>query len=151
MDLKNISHLKLNVDIDLRKLKAELSTLNESYRYENYHSIFFGARRKYKRAWSGISLYGTNGTIHNDFYEGSPDSGVIEPTELEDVVPYMFDVVNSIYGDSPKSRVRIMRIAPKSSLLWHSHVQEHGQDVNELTIQIPITCLLYTSPSPRDR
>ena len=140
MDLKNISHLKLNVDIDLIKLKAELSTLNESYRYENYHSIFFGARRKYKRAWSGISLYGTNGTIHNDFYEGSPDSGVIEPTELEDVVPYMFDVVNSIYGDSPKSRVRIMRIAPKSSLLWHSHVQEHGQDVNELTIQIPITC-----------
>jgi len=138
MDLNNISHLKLNVDIDLKKLKSELSVLNESYRYENYHSIFFGAKRKYRKAWSGISLYGTDGTIHNDFYEGAPESNTIKATELEAVVPYMFDVVNRIYGDSAKSRVRLMRIAPKSSLLWHSHVQEHGQYETELTIQLPI-------------
>ena len=90
MKLNDISHLKLNLDIDSKKLKSELNTLNDSYRYENYHSIFFGAKRKYKKAWSGISLYGTNGTIHNDFYEGSPDEGLIEPTELQNIVPYMF-------------------------------------------------------------
>ena len=140
MNLNDISHLKLNLDIDLNKLKSELATLNTSYRFENYHSIFFGAQTKYRKAWSGISLYGTNGSIHNDFYEGSPELGTIEPTELESVVPYMFDVVNRIYGDSPKSRVRLMRISPKSSLLWHSHVQEHGQVESELTIQIPIDC-----------
>ena len=140
MNLNNEPYLKLNVDIDLKKLKSELAIIDDAYQYRNYHSLFFGAKRKYKRAWSGISLYGTNGGIHNDFYEGSPDEGSIEATELKNVVPYMFDVINRIYGDSTKSRVRLMRIAPKSSLLWHSHVQEHGQDENELTIQIPISC-----------
>jgi hypothetical protein len=140
MKLNDTSHLKLNVDIDLNKLKSELDIIEDAYSYRNYHSIFLGARYKYKRAWSGISLYGTNGTLYNDFYEGSPEEGLIEPTELKKVAPYMFDVINKIYGDSTKSRVRLMRIAPKSSLLWHSHVQEHGQDENELTIQIPISC-----------
>ena len=53
-------------------------------------------------------------------------------------MPYTYSVIDKIYGDSPKSRVRIMRIAPKSSLVWHSHVQEHGQEETELTIQLPI-------------
>ena len=59
MKLNDTSHLKLNVDIDLNKLKSELNTIEDAYSYRNYHSIFLGARYKYKRAWSGISLYGT--------------------------------------------------------------------------------------------
>jgi hypothetical protein len=33
---------------------------------------------------------------------------------------------------------RIMRIAPRESLLWHSHVLEHKQPEWQLTCQVPI-------------
>tara|TARA_B100000795_G_C22597067_1_gene359709 strand:- start:49 stop:717 length:669 start_codon:yes stop_codon:yes gene_type:complete len=142
MRLNDISHLKLNLDIDSKKLKSELNTLNDLYRYKNYSSRVFGVKRKYKKAWSGISLYGTNGDINDDIHDKEKNRGFafVKPTELQKVVPYMYDIVNKIYGNSTKSIVRLMRIAPKSSLFWHSHVQELRQDKTMLTIQIPIKC-----------
>lgn len=139
MNITDISHLRLNIDIDLDKLKSEMSILNESYKFENYHSIYFVAKRKYKKSWSGVALYGTNGELYDDFYEGLHNSGKpILPTELKSKLPYMYEVIDKVYGDSPTTIVRLMRIAPKSSLLWHSHVQEHKQSESELIIQIPI-------------
>ena len=139
MNITDISYLRLNIDIDLEKLKSEMSILNESYKFEDYHSVFFGAKRKYKKSWSGIALYGTDGELYNDFYEGLHNNDKpILPTELESKLPYMYEVIDKVFGDSPKSIVRLMRIAPNSSLLWHSHVQEHKQNPNQLIVQIPI-------------
>ena len=69
------------------------------------------------KAWSGISLWGSDGELHTDFTEGDYE-GELKPTKLKSVMPYTYSVIDKIYGDSPKSRVRIMRIAPKSSLVW---------------------------------
>lgn len=138
MDLKNTPYLRLNVDIDLDKLKFELSELNRVYNYAEYKSIFFGAKRKYRKAWSGISLWGSGGELYSDFSEGTPPIGETKQTELRRIMPYTYSIIEKIYGDSPKSRVRLMRISPKSSLIWHSHVQEHGMDESELIIQLPI-------------
>lgn len=137
MYLNNVSHLELNVHIDLEKLQFELAKLNALYDYMGYNTAYFGVKRKYKKAWSGISLWGSDGELHTDFTEGDYD-GELKPTKLKSIMPYTYSIIEKIYGDSPKSRVRIMRIAPKSSLVWHSHVQEHGQMPTELTIQLPI-------------
>ena len=137
MNLNNIPYYKLNIDLDLSKLKEEC---NKALRYtgtQDYESTFRLARRKYRRAWSGVSLWGSNGELFSDFKEGDYE-GKLEPTSLEPHMPYTYSVIKKIYGSSPMSRVRLMRIRPGKSLLWHSHVQEHGQDENELTIQIPI-------------
>ena len=146
----NIPFLKLKVDIDLDKLKYESKLISDKYGYNNYNSkIYKGfknywAGRKYEKSWSGISLYSSDGSLYNDMTEG-PVWGV-QPTELQSIAPYMFSVLDKIYKGSPKSRIRLLRIAPKSSLLWHSHVLEsisktnknHSQQYTTLTIQIPI-------------
>ena len=137
MNLNNIPYHKLNIDLDLVKLKEECERALRYTGTQDYHSTFRLARRKYKKAWSGVSLWGSNGELFSDFKEGDY-KGKLEPTHLEPHMPYTYSVIKKIYGDSPMSRVRLMRIRPGKSLLWHSHVQEHGQDENELTIQIPI-------------
>jgi len=137
MNLNDIPYLDLGIDIDITKLKEECSKALRYTGTKNYESQFFLARRKYKKTWSGVSLWGSNGELFSDFEEGDY-KGKLEPTHLETHMPYTYSVIRKIYGDSPMSRVRLMRIRPGKSLLWHSHVQEHGQDENELTIQIPI-------------
>lgn len=138
MNLNDIPFYKLNYDgIDLDRLKFETSRVLRLAGTVPYKSSFFLARRKYRRAWSGISLWGSNGDLFSDFTEGD-HNGLLQATQLETHMPYTYSLIRDLYGYSPKSRVRLMRIAPKSSLYWHSHVQEHGQDENELTIQIPI-------------
>ena len=99
MDLKNIPYLRLNVDIDLDKLKFELSELNRVYNYAEYKSIFFGAKRKYRKAWSGISLWGSGGELYSDFSEGTPPIGETKPTELRRIMPYTYSIIEKIYGD----------------------------------------------------
>tara|TARA_B100000900_G_scaffold153694_1_gene130532 strand:+ start:6065 stop:6757 length:693 start_codon:yes stop_codon:yes gene_type:complete len=137
LNLNNIPYYDLGLDLDLPTLKKETKTILDKFGTEDYDSQFFLARRKYRKAWSGVSLWGSNGELYSDFREGDY-VGENKPTMLERYAPYMFSVIEEIYGKSPKSRVRLMRIRPGKSLLWHSHVQEHGQDENELTIQIPI-------------
>lgn len=130
-------YLNLNIDIDIDKLKVECQSVLNFYHTANYRSSFFLARRKYRNAWSGISLWGSDGELYSDFTEGDI-VGDNKPTSLKELMPYTYSLIEKIYGNSPKSRVRLMRIRPGKSLLWHSHVHEHGQLETELTIQIPI-------------
>ena len=135
--MNDVPYIDLGIDLDLDKLKSECNSILTLYNTSNYNSSFYLARRKYRNAWSGISLWGSDGNLYSDFTEGDIQ-GDNKPTELTKIAPYTYSVIEKIYGNSPKSRVRLMRIKPGKSLLWHSHVQEHGQDENELTIQIPI-------------
>lgn len=137
MKLNNIPYFDLGYDLDLPKLKHEAELILNYFDTKDYESTFRLARRKYRKAWSGISLWGSNGNLYQDFKEGDY-VGENKPTILKDIAPYMYEVIDAIYLNSPKSRVRLMRIRPGKSLLWHSHVQEHGQEETELTIQIPI-------------
>jgi len=137
MSLNDIPYIDLGIDLDIKKLKEECAKALRYTGTQSYKSQFFLARRKYRKAWSGVSLWGSRGELFADFQEGD-FIGKLEPTVLEPHMPYTYSVIKKIYGNSPMSRVRLMRIRPGKSLLWHSHVQEHGQDENELTIQIPI-------------
>tara|TARA_R110002096_G_C14354213_1_gene703371 strand:+ start:27 stop:767 length:741 start_codon:yes stop_codon:yes gene_type:complete len=166
MNILDIPFLELDVDIDVDKLKSELkiieknlemmttlpnspgtsffkksdikNSINKFGIFSPYKTAYWFAKRKYKQAWSGISLYSMNGSLYGDFKEGPYRNGNIQPTEIKKIAPYMFSIIDKIYGDSVKSKVRIMRIAPKSSLYWHSHVHEHGQAISDLVVQIPI-------------
>jgi hypothetical protein len=137
VNLNNLPYLDLGIDLDLDKLKYECNRVLKFAGTQDYKSSFFLARKKYKKAWSGVSLWGSNGDLFSDFTEGEHEGRLLKTT-LESHMPYTYSIIEKIYGNSPKSRVRLMRIRPGKSLLWHSHVQEHGQDENELTIQIPI-------------
>ncbi len=136
--LRNIPWLQLDVDIDLEKLSKEYQLLCDNYGFEDYRTTFWQVRRKYKKAWSGISLISSDGSLYSDLHEGDTDGYEFKETELKKLVPYMYEIVEKINGGFANTRCRIMRIAPKKSLVWHSHVLEHGQPENELTIQIPI-------------
>lgn len=136
-ELNDIPYYDLGFDLDVELLKKEVNTIIQTYQTKSYESSYFLAKRKYRKAWSGISLWGSNGELYADFTEGDI-RGKNEKTILKDIAPYTFSVIEKIYGESQKSRVRLLRIAPKKSLFWHSHVHEHGQLPTELTIQIPI-------------
>lgn len=137
MNLNNIPYLDLNYDLDLNLLKQECDLIIKYWETKDYESSYILARKKYRNAWSGISLYSDGGLLYNGFTEGEYSSN-IKPTPLKEVAPYIYSVIDKVYNGSPKNRVRLMRIRPGKSLLWHSHVQEHGQPETDLTIQIPI-------------
>ena len=67
-------------------------------------------------------------------HEG-PTSAAKE-TELKNVCPHFYQTIKDLGGEGCRSR--IMRISPHESLVWHSHIQEHGQPKWLLTIQVPI-------------
>ena len=47
-----------------------------------------------------------------------------------------YQLIKELGGEG--CRARIMKISPHESLIWHSHVQEHGQAEWSLTVQVPI-------------
>jgi len=137
MDLKavnDIPFIELDLDIDYSKLLSEYRKIEEKYAFKSYQSDYFGVKRKYKKSWSGISLIGSDGELYSDMSENEPED--LKSTELEKICPYMFSLIRMLGADD--ERCRIMRIAPKSSLVWHSHMLEHHQPYWQLTCQIPI-------------
>ena len=67
-------------------------------------------------------------------HEGSQSAA--KETELKSVCPQFYQTIKDLGGEG--CRARIMRISPHESLVWHSHVQEHGQPKWSLTVQVPI-------------
>jgi hypothetical protein len=136
--LRDIPFLELDIDIDISKLIDEYNQIESEYSFESYNTNFWQVRNKYRKAWSGISLVSSNGSLYKDMYEDGTEQYQFKKTELESKVPYMYSLTEMISGGEVNTRCRVMRISPKKSLVWHSHVLEHGQEEWELTIQIPI-------------
>jgi len=132
--INDIPFIELDIDIDYDKLLSEWKAVEDKYSFAKYKTKYWQVRRKYAKAWSGISLVGSDGDLYSDMYEG--DSSAASKTELRDVCPYYYELISKLGGDG--FRARIMRISPKESLVWHSHVQEHRQPEWQLTCQIPI-------------
>lgn len=127
-ELIRIPHLRLKKQFDVNKMLEEIA-LVEDTEYQNYSSKYGTgiSQEIYAKNWSGISLFGHKLTEGDDFSR--------EPTEYYHKMPYFASIIDSFNNNHP---ARIMRIAPKGHLLYHSHVQEHGQPKDLLTIQIPI-------------
>ena len=137
--LKDIPYLKLDVDFNLDKLIEECYKITTNFELKPYESNFRFVRKKYARAWSGISLISSDGDLFTDLSEIKEDEtdSYIE-TELKSIAPYMYRAVDKLNGGREDTRVRLMCINPRKSLVWHSHVQEHNQPLNKITVQIPI-------------
>jgi hypothetical protein len=144
--LRDIPWLPIDIDIDIVKLQQEYKFICENYRFEKYSAkdgptaTHDFVKEKYANAWSGISFVSSDGSLYNDLRRGKginyTPSGGWGSTELENYCKYSFQLIDSFFAR--KSRCRIMRISPQSSLAFHSHVLEHGQSERTLTIQIPI-------------
>ena len=134
MDINDIPFIELDLDIDHSKLLSEYREIESRYEFKGYESNYFAVRKKYKNSWSGIGLISSNGELYSDMSENAPEN--LRSTELKKICPYMFSLIKMLGADD--TRCRIMRIAPKSSLVWHSHMLEHGQPPWQLTCQIPI-------------
>ena len=67
--LRNIPFLELDIDIDLPKLIEEYQALSNKYEFKDYRTNFWQVRRKYRKAWSGISLISSDGSLYKDMYE----------------------------------------------------------------------------------
>jgi len=134
MNLRDIPFIQLNVDIDLERLLSEYKEVEKRYSFENYKTNYLEVKEKYANAWSGICLISSGGELYSDLHEGKSSASDI--TELKKVCPYYYELISNLGGDN--FRARIMRIAPRESLLWHSHVLEHGQAEWQLTCQVPI-------------
>ena len=128
--------MPIAIDIDIDKLQQEYKFICKNYKFEEYFATHDIVREKYANAWSGISFISSDGCLYNDLRRGSEKSDNHLPTELENYCKYCFELIDLFFAR--KSRCRMMRISPKSSLVFHSHVLEHGQSENTLTIQIPI-------------
>ena len=103
---------------------------NEAKRQESILAV----REKYANAWSGICLVSSQGELYSDLHEGY--SSASDTSELMKICPYHYEMISNLGGEG--LRARIMRNAPRESLLWHSHVLEHGQAEWQLTCQVPI-------------
>ena len=126
--------IKLDVNINIDNLLNEYKSIEEKYSFENYNTKYWPVRKKYARSWSGICLVSSDGGLYTDMHEG-PTSAAKE-TELKNVCPHFYQTIKDLGGEGCRSR--IMRISPHESLVWHSHIQEHGQPKWLLTIQVPI-------------
>jgi len=149
--------LDIGVDIDVNKLKSEFKAIEEKYvlkppTYHDYMSyvktswiktkllkLFF----KIYASFIPVTLiYFTKGlSYEGDMYFGNEDQKQYF-SDLKIIAPYMFSIIEKIYGNSPKSRIQLATLKPKRSLIWHSHLTEEptGWDINNLIIQIPIIC-----------
>lgn len=139
--LINIPFMSLHREFDLDWLKKEASQVD---RYVPYMTVFGNEelKAKYARAWAGRSLLA---------YEEDSTSGMTElvgeaaeraltlplvSTDLALSCPYIMSVVEDLRGHF--RHARLMRIAPKSSLSWHSHVNNQGQRPTTVTVHVPI-------------
>lgn len=137
--LKDIPYLKLDVDLNLPLLIEETLKITSTYELESYKSKFRFIRKKYSEAWSGISLVSSDGELFTDLSEiNESDNEIYKETKLKDIAPYMYHAVDMLNGGRQDTRVRLMTINPRKSLVWHSHVQEHNQPLDVVTVQIPI-------------
>ena len=126
--------IELDVEVDIEKLLQEYSAIEKKYSFKRYKTNTWAVRRKYAKSWSGICLISSDGGLYSDMYEGHNSTALA--TELKDYCPYMYQLIEKLGGAD--HRARIMRISPKESLVWHSHVHEHGQPDWMLTVQVPI-------------
>lgn len=128
--------IDLNIDVDVERLVSEYKAVEAKYGFENYKTKYWPVRRKYAKSWSGICLISSDGGLYSDMYEGFQSK--TRRTALTEMCPYMYSLIEQIGGKQFNDRARILRIAPKESLVWHNHTFEHGQPATKLTVQIPI-------------
>lgn len=133
--LHRIPHLELKLKYDVPKMLEEIAKIQT---YAPYQTNTLSQRKKYEDAWSGVCL---NSRTGNMFDEMSEEHLVEEsvakrkPTEAATLCPYLWSAVVDLGATLYRSRV--MRIAPKSSLSWHSHYKNHYQ-TSFLTFHLPI-------------
>ena len=136
--LKDIPYIKLDVDINYDLLVKECHDISNKYELKPYESNHWFVRKKYRNAWEGICLASSDGELFTDLSEIKNETSEYKDTEIKNIAPYTYQVVDMLNGGRPDTRVRLMGINPKKSLVWHSHVQEHNQPLNVITVQIPI-------------
>jgi len=138
--LRDIPWLPIDIDIDIVKLQQEYKFVCENYRFEDRQPHVGRSLRPGKNchadAWSGISLISSDGSLYNDLRDWFGKGNNYLPTELKNYCEYFYELIDLFFARN--SRCRIMRISPQSSLVFHSHVLDHGQPETNLTIQIPI-------------
>jgi hypothetical protein len=136
----------LDISIPLASLQNEYKGLEDhGYKLKKYQTNYRLVRNYYAKSWSGICLISSDGGLYTDLSEGDIQSSVNEfsDTELVEHCPTFYGLIKQLNCGAHKTRARIMKISPNRSLLWHSHVLEHGQPENILTVQVP----LYVPPS----
>jgi len=131
--LQRIPHLNLGIDYDPKQMLNEV----KNFDYANYQTSYTDTKELYEKNWSGASLVSIDGSVFGDMSELKVHpSTVPKETELAKHCPYLMQILHDI--GSSKERSRIMRIAPKGNLNWHSHVLHHKQDPRRLVVQVPI-------------
>jgi hypothetical protein len=131
--LQKIPHLDLGLTYNPITMLEEVKNFN----YANYQTSYATAKELYEKNWSGASLISIDGSVFGDMSELKIYPKISpKETALASQCPYLMSILHDI--GSSKERSRIMRIAPKGTLDWHSHVLHHKQDPKRLVVQIPI-------------
>lgn len=115
---------------------AEVERIKEFRRYQARHPR---AAAHYAAHWSGVCLTSTDGGVFTDLSEILDHERATKKQQLTavgELCPYMMDIAQELGAIG--SRVRVMRIGPTGSLFWHSHVRNHGQPPEWLTVHVPI-------------
>lgn len=130
--LNCIPHLNLLKKYDIDKLNSEVVNISQFKDYQTQHKT---SKEQYEKTWSGVSLYGTKGDPYLNLTENS-SSRDMAITSVGKKCPYMMSIMEDLGTEDQLSRV--MRIAPKSNLNFHSHVKHHKQPEHILTVHVPI-------------
>lgn len=132
--LINIPHLDLGYQFDTEKMLKEVESINK---FAAYQSTYNEIKELYAENWSGASIVSIDGSVFGDMEELKVyPTTVPKKTKLAEKCPYLVDVLKTLKCENERSR--IMRIAPKGHLDWHSHVLHHRQNKERLVVQIPI-------------
>lgn len=131
-EIKTIPHLDLLKQYDVDKL---LNETNKVKKFKSYETKYKFSQNLYDKAWSGASLYGTDGDPYKNFTENSTSKNM-SITPVGKMCPYIMSIMEDIGTEN--TLARIMRISPNTQLNWHSHHLDHQQREHILTVQIPI-------------
>ena len=86
--------------------------------------------------------------LPGSIYEVSPDYGMI--TQAWNIYSYAVPIVGQFFGIKPRAYEQTIQIQPQMPEKWHNASLENVLIADNMLDMHYKTCLLYTSPSPRD-
>lgn len=140
--LLSIPHLDLGVQFDVEAMVRELTAVDG---YVDYEVNTEDPERRYmhRGIWSGRTLFNYTQDSYTGVRHYTPEehrnlSPTVVLTDLGKMMPTCVSAIQKVGGD--RFRARLMRVAPRKRLTWHSHVKlaRYSQPPTLLTAHIPI-------------
>jgi hypothetical protein len=137
LKLRSIPHLELNMHYDAELMTEEYLNLQNKFGVRGYNADYAMLTNYYKDRWMGISLNSEDGELYTELKvrDRNNDAQSFRMTEAGKESPYLMEILSSL--GSENKRARVLVLAPKSTVGWHSHYINYQKEEHLQVTQVP--------------